>query len=227
VYRLKVIVFKILMPLALLLASHPNSVAEEELCAAFKHSSVDPSLIAMMLTAAEQGGLYRIESSSSSVGFCANSAVGRIEAEFTAFQGGVSLLPASTRQPGYGQTLVRVDARSLDTKGALLSELLKSESFFDVERFPEILFVSTDLRWESPTRGALEGKLTLRGVTRPVTFDVEMVGIGGVPLEKAEQVRVKATTTIRASDFGMKAVPRFAEDAVELCMTVDAIRYSS
>lgn len=226
-YRLKYIVSKSIFVGALLLASHSTSMAEEELCAAFRHSAVDQSLIAMMLAAAEEGGLYRIQSSSSSVGFCANSAVGRIEAEFTAFQGGVSLAPVSTSQPKYGQTLVRVDARSLDTDGSVLSHLLKSESFFDVERFPEILFVSTDLRWESPTRGVLEGDLTLHGVTRPVRFDVEMVGIDGGPVEKAEKVRVKATTIIRASDFGMNAVPRFAEDSVELCMTVDAVRYSS
>lgn len=226
-YTLKDIVVKSIIVLPLLLANPVAGVAEEELCAAFKHSAVDPSLINMMLDAAEEGGLYRIESSNSSVGFCANSAVGRIKAEFTAFQGGVSLAPGQASRARYGQTLFRVDARSLDTEGSILSRLLKSESFFDVERFPEILFVSTSLHWETPTRGVLEGDLTLHGVTRPVKFNVEMLGMDGRPVETAEKVRVKATTIIRATDFGMTAVPRFAEDAVELCMTVDAVRYSS
>jgi polyisoprenoid-binding protein YceI len=209
----------------LLLAGQANTLAdEEELCAPFKNSAVDQSLIALMLASAEEGGLFRIEAASSTVGFCAHSAVGRIEAEFTAFQGGVSL-PAS-QQPDYGQTLVRVEAGSLSTSGSILDHLLKSESFFDVERFPEILFVSTDLRWLTPTRGVLEGRLTLRGVTRPVTFDVELLGLNGMPVRQAEKVRVKATTTIHASEFGMEAVPKFAQDSVELCMQVDAIRYS-
>lgn len=197
----------------------------DDLCAPFKNSSVDQSLVAMMLAAAEQGGLYRIQSSTSSVGFCAHSAVGRIEAEFTAFQGGVSLLGAS--QPGYGQALVRVDVDSLSTERSLLGHLLKSESFFDVENFPEILFVSTGLRWSSPSRGMLHGELTLRGVTRPVVFSVELIGSDGAAVEDAEKVQVKATATIRPSEFGMQAVPKFADDAVDLCMRVDAVRYSS
>jgi polyisoprenoid-binding protein YceI len=198
---------------------------DEELCAAFKNSSVDQSLVSMMLEAAEAGGLYRIESSTSSVGFCAHSAVGRIEAQFTNFQGGVSL-PGS-KQAGYGQTLVRVDADSLRTEGSLLGHLLKGENFFDVERFPEILFVSTGLHWTSGTRGVLEGKLTLHGVTRPVVFTVELLGPEGKPVEDAEKVQVKATTSIRPSDFGMQMVPKFADDSVDLCMRVDAVRYSS
>jgi polyisoprenoid-binding protein YceI len=211
--------------LAVLLVSGPTvGVAEEELCAAFRNSSIDDSLIDRMLESAKNGGLYRIQSANSSVGFCANSLVGRIEAEFTAFQGGVSLPEA--HKAGYGQTLVRVDAASLDAHGSVLGRLLKSEGFFDVEHFPEILFVSTNLRWESPTRGVLEGHLTLRGVTRPVTFSVQLLGMDGVPVEQAEKVRVKATTTIKPSEFGMQAVPKLAQDAVELCMTVDAVRFS-
>jgi polyisoprenoid-binding protein YceI len=72
----------------------------------------------------------------------------------------------------------------------------------------------------------LEGHLTLRGVTRPVTFSVQLLGMDGVPVEQAEKVRVKATTTIKPSEFGMQAVPKLAQDAVELCMTVDAVRFS-
>jgi polyisoprenoid-binding protein YceI len=197
---------------------------EEELCAPFKNSRVDQSLVAMMLAAAEQGGLYRIQSSTSSVGFCAQSAVGRIEAQFTAFQGGVLL---DGNQPRDGKALMRVDVDSLTTQAWLLGDLLKGESFFDADKFPEILFVSTALQWNSPTQGVLQGELTLRGVTRPVEFNIQLVGSGDAPSEQAEKVQVKATATIRASEFGMQSVPKFADDAVDLCMRVEAVRYAS
>lgn len=209
-----------------LLGQAPGWAAESgDLCAPFKNSSVDQSLVATMLEAAEQGGLYRIQSSTSSVGFCAHSAFGRIEARFTAFQGGV-LLPGAS-EAGHGQALVRVDVDSLSTERSLLGPMLKSESFLDAESFPEILFVSTGLRWTSPTRGVLQGELTLHGVTRPVEFSVELIGSDGAPVGRAEKVQVKATTTIRPSEFGMQAVQRFVDDAVDLCMQVDAVRYSS
>ncbi len=210
--------------IALLVQAASWAAEPEDLCAPFKHSSVDQSLVATMLKAAEQGGLYRIRSATSSVGFCAHSPFGRIEARFTAFQGGVLL--ADARQADYGQALVRVDVNSLSTERSLLGPVLKSESFFDAESFPEILFVSTGLHWSSPTRGVLHGQLTLRGVTRPVAFSVELIGSDGAPLERADKVQVKATTTIHPSEFGMQAVQTFADDRVELCMQVDAVRYS-
>ena len=210
--------------IALLVQTAGWAAEPGDLCAPFKDSSVDQSLVTKMLKAAEQGGLYRIRSSTSSVGFCAHSALGRIEARFTAFQGGVLLPDAS--EAGYGQALVRVDVDSLSTERSLLGPVLKSGSFLDVDSFPEILFVSTGLRWSSPTRGVLHGELTLRGVTRPVAFSVELIGADGAPLESAEKVQVKATTTIHPSEFGMQALQTFADDRVELCMQVDAVRYS-
>jgi polyisoprenoid-binding protein YceI len=215
----------VLAVLALLSHNASWALDEQELCAPFRNSSVDQSLVDMMLAAAEQGGLYRIRSSTSSVGFCAHSAVGQVEGQFNTFQGGVSLLGNSG--PSDGQALMRVDASSLSTPGSLLGILLKGESFFDVENFPEILFVSSGLHWNSDTRGVLEGQLTLRGVTRPVQFRVELVESDQASVSRNDTVQVKATTTIRPSEFGMQPVPKLAEDAVDLCMQVEAVRYAS
>lgn len=198
---------------------------EKELCAPFKNSRVDQSLVAMMLTAAEEGGLYLIRSSTSSVGFCANSLLGRVEAEFTIFQGGISLL-ASSPEHEHGQTLIRVDTDSLKTSDTLVQYLIKSKGFLDVENFPEILFVSTGLTWMSRNEGMLEGLLTLHGTTRPVSFTVNLVGMDDSPLLLSDEVEVKATTTIRPSEFGIDTLPEFVTDSVSLCMRVNAVRYS-
>ena len=210
-----------------LLGSIANSVAyDKELCAPFKNSKVDQSLVAMMLTAAEEGGLYLIRSSTSSVGFCANSLIGRVEAEFTVFQGGISLL-ASSPAHEHGQTLFRVDTGSLKASDKLLQQLIKSKGFLDVENFPEILFVSSSLTWTSRTEGLLEGLLTLHGTTRPVSFAVKLAGLDDNPLLLSDEVEVKATTTIRPSEFGIDTLPKFVTDSVNLCMRVNAVRYSS
>jgi len=210
-----------------LLGSIANSFAyDKELCAPFKNSKVDQSLVAMMLTAAEDGGLYLIRSSTSSVGFCANSLIGRIEAEFTVFQGGISLL-ASSPTHEHGQTLFRIDTGSLKASDKLLQQLIKSKGFLDVENFPEILFVSTSLTWTSRTEGLLEGLLTLHGTTRPVSFAVKLAGPDDNPLLLSDEVEVKATTTIRPSEFGIDTLPKFVTDSVNLCMRVNAVRYSS
>lgn len=213
-----------LLGLWLLGAAAQGATNNEELCAPFSESAVDPSLIQMMLQAAEAGGLYRIQSSNSSVGFCAQSPIGRIEAEFTTFQGGVSLMTVSGGDGA--QALVRVDTHSLKTRGPLLDLVLKSESFLHVDAFPEILFIGTGLRWLTPKKGVLEGELTLHGVTRAVAFAVELLESDEASLRQAEKVKVKATTTIRPSEFGMEPLLQLTEDSVDLCLQVEAVRYS-
>jgi len=210
-----------------LLGNVVNGLASaEEPCAPFKNSKVDQALVAMMLTAAEEGGLYLIQSSTSRVGFCANSLIGRVEAEFKVFQGGISLL-ASSQEQKHGQTLVRIDTGSLQTSGKLVQNLIKGTGFLDVENFPEILFVSTSLAWTSRTEGLLAGLLTLHGTTRPVSFTVKLLGSNDSPLLLSDQVEVKATTTIRPSEFGIDTLPEFVTDSVNLCMRVNAVRYPS
>jgi polyisoprenoid-binding protein YceI len=210
-----------------LLGNVVNGLASaEEPCAPFKNSKVDQALVAMMLTAAEEGGLYLIQSSTSRVGFCADSLIGRVEAEFKVFQGGISLL-ASSQEHEHGQTLVRIDTGSLQTSGKLVQNLIKGAGFLDVENFPEILFVSTGLAWTSRTEGLLAGLLTLHGTTRPVSFTLKLLGSNDSPLLLSDQVEVKATTTIRPSEFGIDTLPEFVTDSVNLCMRVNAVRYPS
>jgi polyisoprenoid-binding protein YceI len=209
-----------------ILVSVANSYAnDKELCAPFKNSKVDQSLVAMMLAAAEEGGLYLVQSSNSKVGFCVNSLIGRVDAEFTVFQGGISLL-ASSAEREHGQALFRVDTDSLRTSDKLVQQLIKSKGFLDVENFPEILFVGTRLRWTSRTEGLLKGWLTLHGITRPVDFAVKLAGSDNNPLLQSDEVEVKASTTIRPSDFGIDTLPDFITDSVNLCMRVNAVRYS-
>lgn len=211
--------------IALLVSIANGSANQDELCAPFKNSKIDQSLVAMMLSAAEEGGLYLIRSSTSSVGFCVNSLIGRVEAEFTVFQGGISLL-ASSPQHEYGQTLFRVDTDSLKTGDKLVQHLIKSKSFLDVENFPEILFVGTGLTWTSRTEGLLDGLLTLHGTTRPVSFAVRLAASDDTSVLLSDEVEVKATTTIRPSEFGIDTLPDFITDSVNLCMRVNAVRYS-
>jgi polyisoprenoid-binding protein YceI len=103
--------------------------------------------------------------------------------------------------------------------------MLRGVNFFDVKQYPEILFVSTGFNWVTQTRATLVGDLTLHGVTRPVTFDVQLTNVFGEQAVDTDTILVKATSSIRRSDFGMKAIPRLVEDEVRLGMHVQARKY--
>jgi len=199
-----------------------SSAVAEDLCAPFQDGRIDDSVMSTMLNAAEAGYLYRIQASTSQVGFCVDSKFQRVEGVFEAFQGGMALLPEAGQT---GQTVVVIRADSLNTKGALIGNLIRSPRFFDVENYPEILFVSTAFKWVSSTRAELRGNLTLHGVTRPVIFDVEVSGSGSKRIGDAENILVKATTSIRRSDFGMDTLSKLVSDSVQLCMSVKAKKY--
>jgi polyisoprenoid-binding protein YceI len=196
---------------------------EEELCAPFLNGKVDSSRVDAMRAAAKGGHLYRIQPDTSRVGFCVDSEFALVKAEFKDFQGGLTLWP--DHPDDKEQAMVLVKTASLDTGGSMIEYMLKGERFFDVQNYPEILFVSTGFSWTSETTGTLKGDLTLHGVTRPVTFKVTLLPIKNSDEKNAGKVLVKAGTTIHRSDFGMDTLSRVVNDNVELCMSVEVVRY--
>jgi len=206
-----------------------SAIAEEEVCAPFKDGVVDGSVVSKMLAAANDGHLYRIKPSSSRIGFCIDSPVGLIEGEFKEFTGGLTFLQenASTDE----HALVMVNTASLETDGPFVEGMLKGRKFFDVENFPEILFVSTGFKWVSETEAVLLGDLTMHGVTKAVGFHVELIEPPGDDepgsLEQEHRILVKATTRILRSEFGLTALYPMVGDSVNLCMSVDAVKYSA
>src|SRR5438094_4861973 len=71
---------------------------------------------------------------------------------------------------------VRIDAASIDTNEPQRDQHLRSADFFDVERFPDITFVSTRIERIDNDRFRIVGDLTLHGVTREVVFEAEQTG---------------------------------------------------
>ena len=201
-----------------------SAIAEGDVCAPFKDGVVDESIISKMLAAADDGHLYRIDPTTSKVGFCVNSPVGLVEGEFKDFTGGLTFLQENISKDE--QALVMVNTASLETKGAFIESMLKGKKFFDVENFPEMLFVSTDFQWLSKSEAVLIGDLTMHGVTRQVGFHVELVK-QDVDDSQEQRILVKATTLIRRSEFGLNALSPMVSDAVNLCMSVGAVRYRS
>jgi len=96
-----------------------------------------------------------------------------------------------------------IEAASLETRDAQRDAHLKSPDFFHVEKFPTLTFKSTGISLVRDGELAVEGDLTIRDVTRKVTFTVE----GPTPPAKDPwgntRVAVSATTKINRRDFGL------------------------
>ena len=202
-------------------------IADSDLCAPFENGVVDESIVASMLASAKDGHLYRIQPSSSRMGFCVDSPVGRVEGRFKDFKGGLTFVPTAVTASDQ-RAMVMVNTRSLEAGASLIEGMLKGEQFFDVDKYPEILFVSRQFRWVNSGEAVLIGDLTLHGVTRQVGFHVRLIEkeqAGGRRGE--ERILVKATTLISRAEFGLDALSPMVSDEVSLCMSVEAVRYRS
>jgi polyisoprenoid-binding protein YceI len=94
-----------------------------------------------------------------------------------------------------------VDATSVDTGNAQRDGHIRTADFFEVETYPTWEFRSTAIRGDGEDQ-ELDGELTIKGVTRPVTFALEVNGFGPDAFGGV-RAGFSATTTINRSDFGV------------------------
>jgi polyisoprenoid-binding protein YceI len=101
------------------------------------------------------------------------------------------------------QVEATIEAASIETRDPQRNAHLKSADFLDVEKFPTLSFKSTGVRRVGDGELAVEGNLTIHGVTRKVVFSVE----GPTPPAKDPwgnaRTAVSATTKISRKDFGL------------------------
>ena len=106
-----------------------------------------------------------------------------------------------------------VAADSVYTPSDKLTGELKSADWLDAAKFPAMTFTSTKIEKTGDTTAKVTGNLTLHGVTKPVTLDAKLFGVGPNPFNKKLTVGFEVTGTIKRSDFGVtKYVPMIGDD---------------
>ena len=96
-----------------------------------------------------------------------------------------------------------IDASTINTREAQRDAHLKSADFFDVEQFPTLSFRSTQVKRTGDDELAVTGDLTIHGVTRQVTFQVEGPTAAGKDPWGNTRIGLSATTKINRRDFGL------------------------
>jgi polyisoprenoid-binding protein YceI len=117
-----------------------------------------------------------------------------------------------------GSAELTIQSASVDTNHEARDKHLRSPDFLDVKQFPTITFKSTSFDGET-----LTGDLTIHGVTKAVSFDVEKVGEGKDPWG-GYRAGFEASTTIQRSDFGVSYFIPGVTDETELEVFIEGIR---
>ena len=143
-----------------------------------RHAAVAVALVAALALAllapadaVAQVVRYRVQPEASELIFFATSRLMNAEGRFTRFQGTVDADPANPTAGG--KVSLKIETASIDTGIGMRDRHLRSDDFFDVERFPAITFEST--RIEGTGRRLLvTGTLTIKGVAREITVPVDV-----------------------------------------------------
>jgi polyisoprenoid-binding protein YceI len=115
-----------------------------------------------------------------------------------------------------------IETASINTDLEMRDNDLKGKDLFDAEQFPNIHFVSTAVKKKQGNQYDIAGNITIKGVTKPIVLAAVINGpVPNPGNPKAVQVGIKATGTIKRSDFniGAKLTSAFVSDEVQIRVT--------
>jgi len=158
------------------------------------------AVLALALAAAASAATYTIDPVHSSVGFkVRHLMVSNVRGSFGDFAGSFVW---EEGKPETWSVEATIQMTSIDTGNAKRDDHLRSSDFFDVATFPTMTFKSTQVTAKDDGTYSLVGDLTLRGVTKAVTLDLEFIGQVADPQGNV-RVGFMATGAIDRQDFGV------------------------
>jgi polyisoprenoid-binding protein YceI len=185
----------------------------------FKHLIV--ALIAASAASAFASDTYTIEPNHTYPSFEADHmGISVLRGKFTKTSGTIVL----DRAAKTGSLDITIDANSLDFGHDKLNTHAKTADMFDVAKFPTATYKSKSITFKGDVPVAVEGELTLHGVTKPVSLAINKFKCIMHPMLKREVCGADASTEFSRSDFGIAfGVPKFAPE-VKLAIEVEAIK---
>lgn len=156
-------------------------------------------------------GHYTVESKHTQVHFSV------MHMGFTPYSGSFSdasgTLDLNPAKPAETRVSISVPTASAWTPVQKLTDELRSPMFFDPAKYPAMTFVSDRVTFRG-TRATIVGKLTMHGVTRPLTLEASFVGAGTMMGKR--NVGFTATGTLKRSDYGVTAALPLVSDEVKI-----------
>ena len=122
-----------------------------------------------------------------------------------------------------GSVDIVIDMTSVDTGVALFDEHIQGADFLDTTTYPTATFKSTNVVFEGDKPAAVEGNLTIKGVTRPVTLRVTSFQNMPHPMLQKDAIGANATVTVKRSDFNAGKYAPNMGDEVTIDIPVEAV----
>ena len=126
-------------------------------------------------------------------------------------------------QAQQGSVDIVISTKSVNTGFADFNEHIQGEDFLDTAKFPEATFKSTKVVFEGEKPKSIEGQLTIKGVTKPVTLTVTSFQAAPHPMMKKPTIGANAFTVIKRSEFNAGKYAPYVGDEVRIDIAIEAI----
>ncbi|MEY4340535.1 MAG: Protein YceI [Pseudomonadota bacterium] len=126
-------------------------------------------------------------------------------------------------QAQQGLVDIVIHTKSVNTGFADFNEHIQGEEFLDTTKYPEATFKSTKVVFEGEKPKSIEGQLTIKGVTKPVTLTVTSFQAAPHPMMKKPTIGANAFTVIKRSEFNAGKYAPYVGDEVRIDIAIEAI----
>ena len=116
-----------------------------------------------------------------------------------------------------------IDMKSVSTGFADFNEHIQGEDFLDTAKFPQATFKSTNVVFDGDKPQRIEGQLTIKGVTKPVTLTVTSFQAMPHPMLKKPALGANAFTVIKRSEFNAGKYAPYVGDDVRIDIAIEAM----
>lgn len=123
-----------------------------------------------------------------------------------------------------GTADISIDARSVDAGSAIFNEHIQAADYFDTAQYPTLSFKGTKMTFKGDKPTSISGEITIKGVTKPLTFTITAFHCAPHPMLKVEACGANAVARLKRSDFNMGKNAPFVSDEVTLALSVEARR---
>jgi polyisoprenoid-binding protein YceI len=145
-------------------------------------------------------GDYVLDPAHTRLGFVARHAmITRVRGQFTRFDGHLTI---DGREPANSRAEVTIETASVESREPSRDAHLRSSDFFDVEAYPQMTFVTTAIEQLDQDTFRVTGDLTIKSMTRPITFDLTYTG-AAIDDEGDFRIGFEGATTIARKDWGL------------------------
>ena len=119
---------------------------------------------------------------------------------------------------------ITIDTTSVDTGSDVFNGHIQGPEFLDTAKYPTATFKGEKMHFEGDKPVALDGQLTIKGVTKPVTLKITNYVSMPHPLLKKDAIGADAEVVIKRSDFGASKYVPYVGDDVTISVSLEAVK---